>query len=127
MVTAAGLPAAVVPPWGTIYPEPGKVATVSGVIDNSTGSANVRARFKNDNGMLRRCRSLVDCCLVLYLVEGEKGLSLFHILPFVDIYLGDESRNTKGKKENKYRILNSKSNEESQSALAGSRCGRRDK
>ena len=38
---------------GTIYPEPGKVATVSGVIDNSTGSANVRARFKNDNGMLR--------------------------------------------------------------------------
>jgi len=38
---------------GTIYPEPGKVATVSGVIDNSTGAANVRARFKNDNGMLR--------------------------------------------------------------------------
>lgn len=26
---------------------------MSGVIDNSTGSANVRARFKNDNGMLR--------------------------------------------------------------------------
>lgn len=38
---------------GTIYPEAGKVATVSGVIDKSTGSANVRARFKNDNGMLR--------------------------------------------------------------------------
>ena len=38
---------------GSIYPEPGKVATVSGVIDNSTGSANVRARFKNENGMLR--------------------------------------------------------------------------
>lgn len=38
---------------GTIYPEAGKVATVSGVIDNSTGSANVRARFKNLNGMLR--------------------------------------------------------------------------
>lgn len=38
---------------GTIYPEPGKVATVSGVIDNSTGAANVRARFKNENGMLR--------------------------------------------------------------------------
>lgn len=38
---------------GTIYPETGKVATVSGVIDKSTGSANVRARFKNDNGMLR--------------------------------------------------------------------------
>ena len=29
------------------------MATVSGVIDNSTGAANVRARFKNINGMLR--------------------------------------------------------------------------
>ena len=38
---------------GTVYPEPGKVATVSGVIDSSTGAANVRARFKNTNGMLR--------------------------------------------------------------------------
>ena len=38
---------------GSIYPEAGKVATVSGVIDQSTGAANVRARFKNTNGMLR--------------------------------------------------------------------------
>lgn len=38
---------------GTIYPEAGKVATVSGVINNTTGTANVRARFKNLNGMLR--------------------------------------------------------------------------
>lgn len=38
---------------GTVYPLPGKVATVSGVIDSSTGSANVRALFKNSNGMLR--------------------------------------------------------------------------
>lgn len=38
---------------GTIYPETGKVATVSGVIDQSTGAANVRALFKNKNGMLR--------------------------------------------------------------------------
>lgn len=38
---------------GSIYPETGTVATVSGVIDNSTGAANVRARFKNENGMLR--------------------------------------------------------------------------
>jgi len=38
---------------GTIYPETGKVATVSGVIDNTTGAANVRARFTNTNGMLR--------------------------------------------------------------------------
>lgn len=38
---------------GSIYPETGKVATVSGVIDSSTGAANVRARFRNINGMLR--------------------------------------------------------------------------
>lgn len=38
---------------GNIYPLSGKVATVSGVIDNSTGSASVRALFKNNNGMLR--------------------------------------------------------------------------
>ena len=38
---------------GTVYPETGQVATVSGVINNTTGSANVRARFKNLNGMLR--------------------------------------------------------------------------
>ncbi len=38
---------------GEIYPEHGKVATVSGVIDNTTGAASVRALFKNENGMLR--------------------------------------------------------------------------
>lgn len=38
---------------GEIYPEKGKVATVSGVIDNTTGAATVRALFKNLNGMLR--------------------------------------------------------------------------
>ncbi|MBD5225644.1 MAG: efflux RND transporter periplasmic adaptor subunit [Bacteroidales bacterium] len=38
---------------GTIYPETGEVATVSGVLDLSTGSASARARFKNLNGMLR--------------------------------------------------------------------------
>ena len=38
---------------GSIYPEKGKVATVSGVIDNTTGAATVRALFKNPNGMLR--------------------------------------------------------------------------
>lgn len=38
---------------GTIYPEPGKVSTVSGIIDNNTGSASVRILFKNPNGMLR--------------------------------------------------------------------------
>lgn len=38
---------------GTIYPEKGKVSTISGVIDKSTGAASVRAIFKNPNGMLR--------------------------------------------------------------------------
>lgn len=38
---------------GTIYPHKGKIATVSGVIDNATGAATVRALFPNMNGMLR--------------------------------------------------------------------------
>lgn len=38
---------------GEIYPLKGKVATVSGVIDNTTGAATVRALFKNGQGMLR--------------------------------------------------------------------------
>ncbi len=38
---------------GEMYPEKGKVATVSGVIDNTTGAATVRALFNNQSGMLR--------------------------------------------------------------------------
>ncbi len=38
---------------GSIYPFEGKVATVSGVIDGSTGAASVRALFDNPSGMLR--------------------------------------------------------------------------
>lgn len=38
---------------GTRYPLGGKVATVSGVLDNATGSASVRALFPNPSGMLR--------------------------------------------------------------------------
>ena len=38
---------------GTVYGVDGKVATVSGVIDQSTGSASVRALFDNPAGMLR--------------------------------------------------------------------------
>ncbi len=38
---------------GTPYPMQGRVATVSGVIDNNTGSAQVRALFPNPSGMLR--------------------------------------------------------------------------
>ncbi len=38
---------------GEIYPLKGKVATVSGVINNTTGAATVRALFDNKSGMLR--------------------------------------------------------------------------
>lgn len=38
---------------GAIYPQKGKVATVSGVIDASTGASTVRALFDNSNGVLR--------------------------------------------------------------------------
>ncbi|MCM1020709.1 MAG: efflux RND transporter periplasmic adaptor subunit [Muribaculum sp.] len=38
---------------GDMYADKGKVATVSGVIDNTTGAATVRALFDNNSGMLR--------------------------------------------------------------------------
>lgn len=38
---------------GSVYPQKGQVETISGVIDTSTGSANLRARFPNDRGVLR--------------------------------------------------------------------------
>lgn len=38
---------------GTRYPIKGRVATISGVIDNTTGAASVRALFNNPSGMLR--------------------------------------------------------------------------
>lgn len=38
---------------GSIYPFSGKVATVSGVIDQTTGAASCRALFPNPSGMLR--------------------------------------------------------------------------
>lgn len=38
---------------GQMYPLPGKMATIAGTNDNSTGSASVRALFENTNGMLR--------------------------------------------------------------------------
>ncbi len=38
---------------GSKYGLTGKVATISGVIDNSTGAASVRALFDNPSGMLR--------------------------------------------------------------------------
>ena len=38
---------------GSIYPFTGKVSTVTGLIDNMTGSASARVLFPNNNGMLR--------------------------------------------------------------------------
>ncbi len=38
---------------GSIYPEKGKVETISGVVDVSTGSVNFRAEFSNEQGLLR--------------------------------------------------------------------------
>lgn len=38
---------------GSIYSEKGKIETLSGVIDQTTGSASVRATFPNPNGILR--------------------------------------------------------------------------
>lgn len=38
---------------GSIYGHTGKIATISGVIDRSTGAASVRALFPNPSGLLR--------------------------------------------------------------------------
>lgn len=38
---------------GSVYPISGKVATISGVINQSTGATSVRARFANPDGVLR--------------------------------------------------------------------------
>lgn len=38
---------------GTIYPYKGKVVSISGVIDQATGSATTKAEFPNPDGMLR--------------------------------------------------------------------------
>ena len=38
---------------GTAYPEKGTIETISGVVQTVTGSANFRAEFPNNNGLLR--------------------------------------------------------------------------
>lgn len=38
---------------GTVYPEKGKIETISGVLNATTGSANFRAEFPNKKGELR--------------------------------------------------------------------------
>ncbi|MEZ3518315.1 MAG: efflux RND transporter periplasmic adaptor subunit [Muribaculaceae bacterium] len=38
---------------GEIYSHPGKIVSISGVLDSATGSAQVKAQFPNPDGMLR--------------------------------------------------------------------------
>lgn len=38
---------------GDIYSQPGRIISISGVLDPSTGSATVKAAFPNPDGMLR--------------------------------------------------------------------------
>ncbi len=38
---------------GSVYPEKGKIETIAGVLDVTTGSANFRAEFPNPHGLLR--------------------------------------------------------------------------
>lgn len=38
---------------GSIYSQPGKIVSISGVLDSATGSASVKAQFSNPDGMLR--------------------------------------------------------------------------
>lgn len=38
---------------GTVYSEKGKLETISGIVDVTTGTANFRARFSNKKGLLR--------------------------------------------------------------------------
>lgn len=38
---------------GTVYPDKGKIETISGVVNTSTGTANFRAEFTNAKGFLR--------------------------------------------------------------------------
>ncbi|MBD8348072.1 MULTISPECIES: efflux RND transporter periplasmic adaptor subunit [unclassified Dysgonomonas] len=38
---------------GTVYPEKGKISTISGLVNTTTGSVNFRADFPNPHGLLR--------------------------------------------------------------------------
>ena len=58
---------------GTIFPIEGKVATVSGVIDNNTGSSSVRALFSNPDGVLR------SGATGQIIIPSPMDLSLIHI------------------------------------------------
>ncbi len=37
---------------GVTYEEPGRIVTISGVVDQTTGTVNIRALFSNENGLL---------------------------------------------------------------------------
>lgn len=79
---------------GTVYGKPGKVSTVSGVLDASTGSASVRALFANDNGMLRSGASgtiLLPTVLQNAIVIPQKATYEMQDMKYVYV-LGDSSK-----------------------------------
>lgn len=80
---------------GSIYAVEGKVATVSGVIDNTTGSASVRALFDNPAGMLRS--GSTGSILIPY-VESDAIIipqkATFEIQDRKYVYIVDETNKT---------------------------------
>lgn len=80
---------------GNVYGVEGKVATVSGVIDNTTGSASVRALFDNPAGMLRS--GSTGSILIPY-VENDAIIipqkATFEIQDRKYVYLVDETNKT---------------------------------
>lgn len=80
---------------GSIYGVEGKVATVSGVIDNTTGSASVRALFDNPAGMLRS--GSTGSILIPY-VESDAIIipqkATFEIQDRKYVYIVDETNKT---------------------------------
>ena len=63
---------------GTIYPDSGRVETISGVIDQATGSVNMRALFPNKHNILR---------------SGGTGNVIFHN-PLHDVIMIPQSATT---------------------------------
>ena len=63
---------------GTIYPDSGRVETISGVIDQTTGSVNMRALFPNKHNILR---------------SGGTGNVIFHN-PLHDVIMIPQSATT---------------------------------
>ncbi len=80
---------------GSMYPEEGKVATVSGVIDQSTGAANVRAHFKNINGRLRSgSTGQIQVPVVKNDVLGIPQKATYDIQNLLFVYVVNDSNKT---------------------------------